>query len=284
MIAAPLRQGSDTLGAVAMGGDRPIADEHVAVVSALAAQIAQAVALARAQAELVRSREQTIIRLVHAIELRDSAVADHTRRMSGLCALLADLKGFDHADREELRVASLSCPTSARSRSPRSWCVSAMLVARSSSGEPEPLSRSKPISVWRLTSSKSSPLSGSGLNRIATSDRVYRPRMKVRRAAAVMIEGRGTHFDPELLDAFVASLDAVVAIGARLPRRGAGSLHAGATAQHALDLGADARAHRAAVTAGASRVAATDAATCAAACAARESRDESSDHALRVPA
>ena len=48
-----------------------------------------------------------------------------------------------------------------------------------------------------------------------TSDRVYRPRMQVRRAVAIMVEGRGTHFDPELLDAFIASLDAVVAIGER---------------------------------------------------------------------
>ena len=33
-----------------------------------------------------------------------------------------------------------------------------------------------------------------------TSDRVYRPRMQVRRAVATMIEGRGTHFDPDLLE------------------------------------------------------------------------------------
>jgi response regulator RpfG family c-di-GMP phosphodiesterase len=245
-IAAPLRQGDDTLGVLAMCSDGAIDEERSAIVSALAAQVAQAVALARAQAELIRSREQTIIRLVRAIELRDSAVAEHTRRMSGLCALLADLKGFDHAAREQLRVASLMHDIG------KVAIPDAILLS------PDPLSEAEFEIVKRhtqigfeLLEGSGSPLldlaatialthherwDGSGYpeglagadipleGRIAaiadvfdalTSDRVYRPRMQVRRAVAVMIEGRGTHFDPELLDAFIDSLDAVVAIGER---------------------------------------------------------------------
>ena len=245
-IAAPLRQAADTLGVVAMCCDRAIDAERVALVSALAAQIAQAVALARAQAELVRSREQTIIRLVRAIELRDAAVAEHTRRMSGLCALLADLRGFDHALREQLRVASLMHDIG------KVAIPDAILLS------PDPLSDGDFEVVRRHTTIGHELLSGSGsplldlaatialthherwdgsgyphglsgeaipiAGRIAaiadvfdalTSDRVYRPRMQVRRAVAIMLEGRGSHFDPGLLDAFVASLDAVVAIGER---------------------------------------------------------------------
>ncbi|MFP5363221.1 MAG: response regulator [Thermoleophilia bacterium] len=244
VIAAPLRQGTDTLGVVAMCSDGPIDDARLAIVSALAAQIGQAVALARAQAELVSSREQTVIRLVRAIELRDAAVAEHTRRMSGLCALLADLKGFEHAEREQLRLASLMHD------------IGKVAIPDAILLNPEPLSEADFAVVKRHTEIGHELLSGSGSQlldlaatialthherwdgsgyprglrgteiplegRIAaiadvfdalTSDRVYRPRMQVRRAVAIMIEGRGTHFDPDLLDAFIASLDAVVAIG-----------------------------------------------------------------------
>jgi putative two-component system response regulator len=40
-----------------------------------------------------------------------------------------------------------------------------------------------------------------------TSDRVYRPAMTHDQALAIMREGRGTHFDPELLDHFLDGLD-----------------------------------------------------------------------------
>jgi putative two-component system response regulator len=36
------------------------------------------------------------------------------------------------------------------------------------------------------------------------SHRVYKPPMTHEQAAAIIIEGRGTHFDPEIVDAFVA--------------------------------------------------------------------------------
>ena len=40
-----------------------------------------------------------------------------------------------------------------------------------------------------------------------TSDRCYRPAMPVEKALRIMLEGRGTQFDPDLLDLFVAHLD-----------------------------------------------------------------------------
>ncbi len=39
-----------------------------------------------------------------------------------------------------------------------------------------------------------------------TSDRVYRPAMTLEQATAVLREGRGTHFDPALLDHFLDDL------------------------------------------------------------------------------
>jgi putative two-component system response regulator len=40
-----------------------------------------------------------------------------------------------------------------------------------------------------------------------TSDRVYRPAMTAEQALAIMRDGRGTHFDPALLDHFLAELN-----------------------------------------------------------------------------
>ncbi len=40
-----------------------------------------------------------------------------------------------------------------------------------------------------------------------TSDRCYRPAMPLEKALAILTEGRGTHFDPELLDLFFEHLD-----------------------------------------------------------------------------
>jgi response regulator RpfG family c-di-GMP phosphodiesterase len=39
-----------------------------------------------------------------------------------------------------------------------------------------------------------------------TSDRIYRPAMKVSQALAILRDGRGTHFDPVLLDHFLADM------------------------------------------------------------------------------
>src|ERR1700722_17013157 len=40
-----------------------------------------------------------------------------------------------------------------------------------------------------------------------TSDRVYRPAMTTAQAVVIMRNGRGTHFDPVLLDLFLNDLD-----------------------------------------------------------------------------
>ena len=51
-----------------------------------------------------------------------------------------------------------------------------------------------------------------------TSDRVYRQAFQPNEARALMVEGRGTQFDPELLDLFFGAFDDVLAI-----RRAAGT-------------------------------------------------------------
>jgi len=45
-----------------------------------------------------------------------------------------------------------------------------------------------------------------------TSNRVYRPALPLEAALALMEEGRGTQFDPQVLDAFLAGLDQILAV------------------------------------------------------------------------
>lgn len=48
-----------------------------------------------------------------------------------------------------------------------------------------------------------------------TSDRVYRPAMAVDVAIGIMREGRGKHFDPDLLDLFLGSMDDILLLRAK---------------------------------------------------------------------
>ncbi len=47
------------------------------------------------------------------------------------------------------------------------------------------------------------------------SKRCYKAAFPIEKAAAIIVEGRGNHFDPEIVDAFLARMDDFVAIAAR---------------------------------------------------------------------
>ncbi|MDY0055450.1 MAG: HD domain-containing protein, partial [Methyloversatilis sp.] len=47
------------------------------------------------------------------------------------------------------------------------------------------------------------------------SKRAYKPALPLDRATAIIIEGRGAHFDPDVVDAFIAHMDEFAAIAAR---------------------------------------------------------------------
>jgi putative two-component system response regulator len=48
-----------------------------------------------------------------------------------------------------------------------------------------------------------------------TNDRVYRPAFSVDEAVVMMLQGRAEHFDPDLLDIFLESMDVVLELRAR---------------------------------------------------------------------
>jgi len=55
-----------------------------------------------------------------------------------------------------------------------------------------------------------------------TSERVYRAALPLRTVVSIMKDGRGTKFDPRLLDLFLDAIPAFVRIGDEWCRHGAG--------------------------------------------------------------
>jgi putative two-component system response regulator len=203
-------------------------------------------ALARLESsteQLAGSRAETIRRLSRAVEYRDPETGDHIERMSGYCALLAGRLGLDAdamliaspmhdvgkiavPDRILLKPGPLTADE--RLDMQRHAQVGYELLAGSDS---ELLELAAKI-AWthhervdgggypRGLVGEAIPLEG----RIAgvadvfdalTSDRVYRSALPLAEAVATMEEERGTHFDPDVLDVFVDSLDEVAAIRER---------------------------------------------------------------------
>ena len=203
--------------------------------------------------QLAASRAETIRRLSRAVEYRDPETGDHIERMSGYCALLAERMGLDS---ETVLIASPMHDVGKIAVPDRILLKPGPLTAQ----ERLDMERHAQVGYELLTGSDSDLLElaatiawthherfgGGGypralageaiplVGRIAgvadvfdalTSDRVYRSAVSVDEAVALMRIERGSHFDPDVLDAFVDSLDEVMAIRER-STRGAAEPHA----------------------------------------------------------
>jgi putative two-component system response regulator len=220
-------------------------------VLARTAELAEAVRrLELAEQDLRLAQEETIHRLSLAAEFRDDETSRHIERMSRYCAILALRAGHDERESELLRIAAkmhdigkLGIPD-AILRKPGRLTPAELDVMQGHaaighqilSGSRSQLGRTGAMLAWthhekvdgsgypRGLRGSEIPLEG----RIAavadvfdalTTDRVYRPAFALEDALAIMREGRGTHFDPELLDLCLASLDEVLETRARLMDR-----------------------------------------------------------------
>lgn len=208
------------------------------------AELWEAIArLEKAEKDLRLSREETIQRLSIAAEFRDDETAQHIQRMSRYCALLARKAGEDSERCELIRVASLMHdvgkigtpdqillkpgPLTPEERTimEQHSEIGYRILAGSQS---ELLRRAAEI-AWthhERVDGSGYPLGITGSEiplegRIAaiadvfdalTSDRVYKKAFPLGRAIEIMREARGTHFDPELLDLFLDSMDEVLSI------------------------------------------------------------------------
>jgi diguanylate cyclase (GGDEF)-like protein len=193
--------------------------------------------LERSEDELRRSRADTIARLAHAAEFRSFEIGPHVERMSRYCAALGTRIGLPEERIKLIRIAStlhdigkIAVPDEIllkpgpltpdeRGVMQRHSEIGHEILTDSSS---EVLELAASIALThherydgtgypRGLSGEAIPLEG----RIAAvadvfdalrSDRVYRKAMPFGQAVALMRDGRGTHFDPELLDLFFECL------------------------------------------------------------------------------
>ena len=191
-------------------------------------------------AELKASRAETIYLLARAAEFRDDDARQHITRMSGYCGLMAARLGMDPAS---LRLAAglhdigkIATPDEVLLKPGRLTRVERVEIERHAAAGHDLLDGSA-SDVLRLGASIAlthhEKFDGTGYpnglageeipieGRIAavadvfdalTSNRVYRQGWSVERTLAELEGQRGRHFDPVVLDAFVAALPEILAL------------------------------------------------------------------------
>jgi putative two-component system response regulator len=199
--------------------------------------------LSRAELALRQSQEEAIRRLAFAAEFRDPATGAHIDRMSRTCEILALAAGIDPQRAELIRIASPMHDVGKIGVSDEILRKPGKLTEE----EMDEMRKHPFIGSEILAGSDSELLmlggqialthherwDGSGYpnglvreqipfeGRIVaiadvfdalTSERSYKPAFEVDQAVAIMTEERGTHFDPDLLDMFLAMVDEVVGL------------------------------------------------------------------------
>ncbi|MEA2451610.1 MAG: cyclic di-GMP phosphodiesterase [Actinomycetota bacterium] len=199
--------------------------------------------LEQAHETLRHSREETIHRLAIAAEFRDDETQRHTERMSRYCELIARLAGKDDRDCDLIRSASvmhdvgkIGVPDSILLKAGpldaeeaeimRSHCEIGHKILSGSDWELLNLAALIALTHHEHLDGSGYPrgLKGDEIpfeGRVAAiadvfdalvSNRVYRKAFSLGEALEMMRAGRGTHFDPELFDLFVDSMDQVLQI------------------------------------------------------------------------
>lgn len=187
--------------------------------------------------------EDVIERLSAALTVRHEESGAHIRRVSEYSALLAQRAGLGASDQGELRLAAtlhdvgkIGVPdaillkpgplTAGERNVMRRHTIMGHAILQSS--ESKVLSLGGTIALthhekWDGTGYPAG-LAGEGIpiqGRVVavadvfdalTNDRVYRPSFPFEEAIDLMIQDRGTHFDPDLLDTFLESMEAIKAL------------------------------------------------------------------------
>jgi putative two-component system response regulator len=212
-------------------------------------ELRQAVArLELAERDLRLAQEETIHRLSRAAEFRDDETSRHIERMSRYCAILATHAGKNERDSELLRIASkmhdigkLAIPDAILLKPGRLTTGEYDVIKQHAEigrqilhGSRSELARTGATLAWthhercdgggypRGLRGNEIPLEG----RIAaiadvfdalTTDRIYRNALPLPQALSIMRDGRATHFDADLLEIFLDSLDDILAAKDELP-------------------------------------------------------------------
>ncbi|MCX4247294.1 response regulator [Paraliomyxa miuraensis] len=199
--------------------------------------------LERLTEDLRIAREETILRLARAAEFRDDETAAHLQRMSHYCYLIGKKKNLDEYTCEMLRIASpmhdvgkIGIPDHILLKpgrlTPDEYTIMkqhAEIGYKILSGSQSPLVEL----AANIAHTHHEKWDGSGYprglrgeaipmeGRIAavadvfdalTSERPYKKAWPLDDAVALLQRGRGAHFDPELVDLFLGSMDEVLDI------------------------------------------------------------------------
>ena len=187
------------------------------------------------------ARSEMLQRLARVIEFRDLATGTHVERMSEYAVLIARQLGWSGPELHRLRAAAsmhdigkVAVPDAIllkrgpltedeRRTMEQHTLVGAQMLSGSSSAELE-LAAEIALSHHERYDGRGYPRGLAGADvpltgRIVavadvfdalTSDRVYRPAMSLDEALAIMRDGRGTQFDPLVLDAFEVVLPEIL--------------------------------------------------------------------------
>jgi diguanylate cyclase (GGDEF)-like protein/PAS domain S-box-containing protein len=188
--------------------------------------------------ELELSRQETVEHLARAIDRHDASTGEHVHRLAALTSFLGEKLGLDR-DRVDLLgyaapmhdVGKIGTPDEILRKPGPLTAEERTEMERHTTSGYEILADSKSellrlAATIALTHHERCDGSGypNGLvgedipveGRITAvadvfdallSDRAYRPALSTREAVVVLEEGRGTHFDPEILDHLLAHLD-----------------------------------------------------------------------------
>jgi putative two-component system response regulator len=191
--------------------------------------------LRRTESKVWVSQAETIFRLARVVEFRDEETGHHLQRMSSYCELLARKLGFRGEDAERLRLASqlhdvgkVAIPDSILFKPGKLTTEEfAVIKTHAQTGHTMLAGSSSDVVQLgaRIAQTHHERWDGGGYPRALTreeiplegriaaiadvfdalaSDRVYRPAFPVKTALQMMRSERDAHFDPELLDAFLA--------------------------------------------------------------------------------
>ena len=194
--------------------------------------------LRRSESKVWMSQAETIFRLARVVEFRDEETGHHLHRMSSYCEALAREIGIEDGHAERIRLASqlhdvgkVAVPDHVLRKPGKLTTEEFEIIKTHAEAGYRMLAGSGSEVVQmgaRIAHTHHERWDGCGYprglareeipveGRIAavadvfdalTSDRVYRPAFPLKTALDMMRAERGAHFDPELLDGFVDTLD-----------------------------------------------------------------------------
>ena len=248
LAAAPLTRAGRASGAlVVLAHGRRFDAQDVALLSALAGQLALVTQNAGMLERLERSYFSTVTALASAVEAKDGYTADHCRLIAGIAEIVGGRLGLSDADLRLLRYAAIlhdigktGVPGAVlRSTAPLTAEQSALIADHTVTGESivariPYLSPIAPVirSAHERWDGGGYPdrLRGSEIPLAArivfacdschamVSDRPYRKAMDHEAAFAELEDQASAQFDPQVVEAFVASRDAVERLLLQGPR------------------------------------------------------------------